>query len=81
MGNDDHVVDAFEGGEGLASERVVEIGASRSFVDEFGCGYCDYEEVAEVFGFFEVYDVPRVNEVECAVALDDALAGLFAFFE
>jgi len=74
---DGHEVDDVESGDRLGAQGAGEGRPIRAFVDELVRRDGDDQDVAVLAGLLEMPDVADVQQVEHAVAVDDAFALLF----
>ena len=72
--NKHDVIDTGQRGQRAGAEGIVEIRAAGAFVDVLFVGHSHHEQVAELFGILQMDDVPRMDQIERAVTLHEALA-------
>ena len=68
-------IDIFERRQHLGAQFGVEHRAARTLVDETIGRHGDDQKIAELAGRFEVAHMAEMQQIECAVRLDDGLPG------
>jgi len=73
--DEDNVMHALQSSQHAGAQAIIETRAPRTLVDMLFIRYGHHQQVAKRTGFLEMYNVPGVNKIKCAMTLHDATPG------